>query len=110
MVAEAWYRGPSEREPSAPHDADDVYRGLVVPGQMTDGARLRYAIQQADELGLESQVIYVDRDHLPRYVLLRQAVGYTLRPWREPLGPCAFVFRDARRAALAVDALRADDV
>lgn len=109
MVDVAWYHGPAGAQPSKlPHE-DDTWVGVSIPGQMTDGQRLRAAIQYADEQHYDSGVIGVGAQMLERYVLLKAAAGHTLVASKRDLAEHEFVFRDARSERLG-EGMRADQV
>ncbi len=110
MVDFAWYHGPSKAQPSKlPHE-DDTWVGVSIPGHMTHGQRLREAIRYADAAGYDSGVIFVPREMLEQYVLLKAATGHTLIASTRNLGETEFVFRDARRDGVVGIGMRSDDV
>lgn len=110
MVDVAWYHGPANAQPSQLPTEDDTWVGVSIPGHMTDGQRLRTAIEYADEAGYDSGVIFVPREMLPRYVLLKAATGHTLIASTRNLNATEFVFRDARRDGVTGEAMRSDQV
>lgn len=95
----AFYAGPSARAPSDPPREDETYRGLFVPGRMTDGQRFRAAIDQAAELGYDTREVYVDASQVERYAPLKVAVGFAVRAWHEPVREYGFIFRETREPA-----------
>ena len=110
MVDFAWYNGPAKAQPMKPPKEDATWVGVSIPGHMTDGQRLRAAIGYADEAGYDAGVIFVSPEMLPRYVLLRAAVGHMLMASERDLGETEFVFRDARRDGVVGEGMRAEDV
>lgn len=109
MVDYAWYHGPANAQPAKLPREDAAWVGVSIPGVMTDGQRLRAAIQYAAEAGYDPGVVFVPAAMLERYILLRAATGHTLLASRQDLGETEFLFRDARRELLG-EGMRSDDV